>query len=175
MNTQTVENKIIRDIIFFYVNCLDIKKTTKHLEPVLREYKKDIPDGSKLYVEINAAEEKLRMLKAIRDKKQSSFDVSIRQIADECVSQVFVGIDTSSQSRHTDCVWARYHTWALLNEHTDYGVTIMASMYGNRNHATVISGLRRHRDLLAIEDADYMELWEKTTTLYNNAIKNKEI
>ncbi len=99
---------------------------------------------------------------------------SIRKIIDDCVGKVFGGIDTSDKCRETDYVWARMQTWALLLEHTNYGVTEMAKMYGNRNHATSIHGLKRHRDLIETNDPEYTDLWEWTTTLFNEAIKELE-
>lgn len=58
----------------------------------------------------------------------------------------------NSRNREQDVADARAAVWYILRDHLSYTFSHIGRMYGNRDHTTIISGVRRIRNMKTSEE-----------------------
>lgn len=81
--------------------------------------------------------------------------------------------DLKAKHRYRHYVYKRCYLYNMLRQE---GLTFsqIGSLF-NKNHATVLHGLRTHQDLMAVKDHIYLEYVEELRVIFDNHSENYDL
>ena len=106
----------------------------------------------------------IKYLQEIRGEKPDKIDLKIdlkveaSEIADFCVNHF--GVDLREKIRSQDHIWSRCFYFFLSKSYTRSSLEKIGNEV-NLNHATVINGFKRHKDMKEYKDAEYLRYIDK--------------
>tara|TARA_R110000803_G_scaffold3492_2_gene11740 strand:- start:419 stop:868 length:450 start_codon:yes stop_codon:yes gene_type:complete len=114
----------------------------------------------------------IKSLQEIRGEikpKKLDLKVDISEIANFCIDHF--GVDLRQKIRTQDHIWSRCFYFKLAKTYTSSSLEKIGNEV-NLNHATVINGLKRHQDMKAYKDAEYLRFIDKAEECFENHLLN---
>ena len=117
----------------------------------------------------------IKYLQEIRGEKPDKIDLKIdlkveaSEIADFCIDHF--GVDLREKIRSQDHIWSRCFYFFLAKTYTRLSLEKIGNEV-NLNHATVINGFKRHKDMKSYKDAEYLRFISKAQECFLTHFEN---
>ena len=80
---------------------------------------------------------------------------------DNGLEAVYMAIEKnglSANSRNRELVYKRAYLYNFIRESFQFSFYLIGQMFGNKDHATVMNGIKTHKDLITVKDKTYAEI-----------------
>ena len=158
------EGKTVDDLDSIIVDLVEAKKKFERAERCAKNYyltetKKTMLERSRMVVrgsEPPPPETDELTLEKIRDAFAGSPRIFIRDIAIEVAKRHGLTVkDLQSVRRHKDYVTARHEAFYFARELTDASLPAIGRFFGDRDHTTVLWGIKKHKERAGITDENH--------------------
>ena len=120
-------------------------------------------------LKLDIAIQSLQEIRGEIKPKKLDLKVEISEIANFCIDHF--GVDLRQKIRTQDHIWSRCFYFKLAKTYTSSSLEKIGNEV-NLNHATVINGLKRHQDMKAYKDAEYLRFIDKAEECFENHLLN---
>lgn len=115
-----------------------------------------------------------RILSLINDHKKKTQEVSLKIMDLIAVSATNIpGSDIRDKAQIREYVYARFLVWKKLFEDHGWTYDRIGHEYG-KDHATVIAGVRRTKELIDVNDEIFVPAWKEFNRQLNKINENVE-
>ena len=109
-------------------------------------------------LKLDIAIQSLQEIRGEIKPKKLDLKVEISEIANFCIDHF--GVDLREKIRSQDHIWSRCFYFFLAKTYTSSSLEKIGNEV-NLNHATVINGFKRHKDMKEYKDAEYLRYIDK--------------
>jgi len=120
-------------------------------------------------LKLDIAIQSLQEIRGEIKPKKLDLKVEISEIANFCIGHF--GVDLREKIRSQDHIWSRCFYFFLAKTYTSSSLEKIGNEV-NLNHATVINGFKRHKDMKEYKDAEYLRYIDKAEECFITHFEN---